>query len=157
MLAQLQNTFYKKEKDIKEQWFLIDCKDKVLGKVASKAANILRGKNDFHYTPHMPNKNHLILINADQIVMTGNKISDNTRKCKYELRHTGYMGGLKSTPTREILNSKNLSRIVKWFKHKVIQNMLPGNKSRNNILKKCHIYIDDKHKHTNHKIQTVAV
>ena len=109
-------TFSAKPSDIDKKWLLIDADGLVLGRVASLIAMRLRGKHKPSYTPHMDDGDHVIVINAEKIVLTGRK-----REQKVYMHHTGFIGGIKERSARSILEGKFPERILE----KAVQRMLP--------------------------------
>ncbi|MFH2037591.1 MAG: 50S ribosomal protein L13 [Candidatus Zixiibacteriota bacterium] len=120
------------------KWFLIDLKGKTLGRVAIEVANILRGKNKPIFSPHMDTGDYIIAINASQVVVTGNK----AEQMKY-YRYSGYPGGLYETSYARMME-KNPSFIFT----NAVKGMLPKNRLGRKMIKKLHVYADDKHPHT---------
>ncbi|HBR32246.1 MAG TPA: 50S ribosomal protein L13, partial [Clostridiales bacterium] len=95
------STFMAKKETIERKWYVIDAKDKVLGKVAVLAATILNGKHRPEYTPHVDCGECVVVINADKVVLTGKKLDQ-----KYYRRHSGYIGGLKEVKYRSLMSTK---------------------------------------------------
>ena len=139
-------TFSLKKEDIKKKWLLIDAKDAVLGRLAVHSANILRGKNKPNYTPNQDCGDNLIIINADQVHLTGKKATD-----KIYYRHTGYPGGIKETnPTK--MKAKNKSNeIIKL----AIKRMIPNGPLGKKQLSNCKIYSGQEHSHTAQQPQKI--
>jgi large subunit ribosomal protein L13 len=109
-------TYSAKPADIQKNWVLVDAEGVVLGRLASKIAMILRGKNKPMFTPHMDCGDNVIVINADKVKLTGNKYND-----KKYYRHTGYPGGIKMQTARTILEGRFPERVVM----KAVERMLP--------------------------------
>lgn len=109
-------TFSATPSDIEKKWVLIDAEDLVLGRMASLVANILRGKNKPSYTPHMDCGDHVIIINAEKVHLTGKKLAD-----KIYYRHTGHPGGIKQITAGKILEGKYPERVVQ----KAVERMIP--------------------------------
>jgi large subunit ribosomal protein L13 len=130
-------TFVAKEHEIEKKWRLVDARDKVLGRLASEIATILRGKNKPIFTPHMDAGDYVVLINADKVVLTGDKLE---KKIYY--RHSGYVGGLKKTTAKEMLQKRpeNLIRLA-------VKGMLPKNSLGRRQLTKLKIYAGPDHPH----------
>ncbi len=130
-------TFVAKEHEIERGWHLVDARDKVLGRLASEIATILRGKNKPVFTPHMDAGDYVVLINADKVILTGNKLE---KKIYY--RHSGYVGGLKKTTAKEMLQKRpeNLIRLA-------VKGMLPKNSLGRRQLTKLKIYAGPDHPH----------
>ena len=137
----IQKTYMAKVKDIKEQCYLIDAKDKVLGRVATKAAILLRGKNSKAYTPHVPSGNQVVIINADKIKVTGKKLTD-----KEYNKYTGYHSGLKFMTLGKMLKNKP-AQVLKLAITRMIPKGALGNKTKT----KLKIYAGDKHPHAAQK------
>lgn len=131
-------TFMAKPQDIKgRKWYVLDAEGKVLGRLATEAARILRGKYKPDFTPHVDTGDHVIVINADKVVLTGNKL----KKKKY-IRHTGYPGGLK------VMNYETLMRTrPELAVEKAIKGMLPHNKLGAAMAKRLRVYRGPVHPH----------
>ena len=114
------------------QWFVIDATNQVLGRLATKAARLLIGKDKAAFTPYLDSGDHVVVINADKIKMTGNKVEQ-----KVYHSHSGYPGGLKEVPAKRVRESK-----PEWVVREAIVGMLPKNKLRARRLKKLRIYRD---------------
>ena len=115
------------------QWFIIDASNQVLGRLATKAARILIGKDKASFTPYLDSGDHLVIINANKIRMTGNKVDQ-----KVYHSHSGYPGGLKEGPTKRIRETK-----PEWIIREAILGMLPKNKLRARRAKKLRVYRDE--------------
>ena len=126
-----------KNTDLDNNWLLLDAKDKTLGRLSSKIASILMGKNKAQYTPHNDLGDYVVVVNAEKIKVTGNK---NTQKRYY--RHTGYPGGLKSSTFSEMIEKDPENTILK-----AVKGMLPKNKLSNSMISKLKIYAGDNHPH----------
>ena len=126
-----------KNTDLDKNWLLIDAMDETLGRLSSKIASILMGKNKAQYTPHNDLGDYVVVVNAEKIKVTGNK---NTQKRYY--RHTGYPGGLKSSTFSEIIEKDPVNIILK-----AVKGMLPKNKLSNSMISKLKIYAGDNHPH----------
>ena len=130
-------TYMPRKVEIERQWFVVDARDEILGRLASEIARILRGKHKPWYTPHADMGDHVIVINADKIRVTGRKADQ-----KVYYRHTGYAGGIRSTSYREVMD-KHPERILS----KAIWGMLPHNPLGRMMFKKLRVYAGDKHPH----------
>ena len=130
-----------KKEDIKRNWYLVDAKDKILGRLASKVAVILRGKHKPIFTPHLDTGDGVIIINASKIKVTGRKL-----KQKLYRFYSGYPGGLKEIPLETMLDKKPVT-VVRL----AVKRMLPGGPLGRDILKKLKVYADDKHPHKGQK------
>ena len=131
-------TYNAKENEVKRDWLLIDLKGKVLGRAATQIANILRGKHKPTYTPHVDTGDFIVAINASSIKLTGNKLKD-----KMYYNHTGYIGGMKITPARDLLQ-KHPEELITT----AVKRMLPSNRLSRVLLKKLKVYSGDMHPHT---------
>lgn len=136
-----------RKEDVDRQWYIIDATDKVLGRLSTEVANTLRGKNKPTYTPHVDTGDHVIIINAKNVKVTGNKAKD-----KMYYKHTGYIGNLKSI-NFEKLNAERPEEILR----KSIKGMLPKNKLGRAMFKKLHIYSDENHVHSAQKPVTKEI
>ncbi len=130
-------TYVPKPEDIDRKWYVVDAKDKVLGRVASQVATILRGKHKPIYAPHMDVGDHVIIINADKIRVTGKK-----SQTKRYFRHSGYPGGVRFDTFAELIQ-KHPERILE----KAVWGMLPHNKLGRKMFKKLKVYAGENHPH----------
>jgi len=130
-------TFVAKEHEIEKKWYLIDAKERVLGRLASEIASILRGKNKPIFTPHMDAGDYVVVINADKVVLTGGKME---KKMYYH--HSGYVGGLKKTTAKEMLVKKP-ENLIKF----AVKGMLPKNSLGRRQLTKLKIYAGQDYPH----------
>lgn len=131
-------TFMAKPQDIKERkWYILDAEGKVLGRLAAEAARILRGKHKPDFTPHVDTGDHVIVINAEKIVLTGNKL-----KNKKYYRHSGYPGGLKTISYETLMNTRPQLAV-----EKAITGMLPHNRLGADMVKKLKVYKGSEHPH----------
>ena len=130
-------TYTPKPGDIEKTWYVIDATDVVLGRLASQVATLLRGKHKPIFAPHVDTGDFVIVINADKVALTGQK-----REKKIAYRHSGYPGGLRSTPYSELLE-KFPERAVE----KAVRGMLPKNTLGRTQLKKLKVYAGGEHPH----------
>ncbi|MFO8165928.1 MAG: 50S ribosomal protein L13 [Thermodesulfobacteriota bacterium] len=130
-------TFVAKEHEIERKWYLIDAKEKVLGRMATEIATILRGKNKPIFTPHLDAGDYVVVINADKVILTGDKIE---KKTYYH--HSGYVGGLKKTTAKEMLEKKP-ENLIEF----AVKGMLPKNSLGRRQLKKLKIYAGQDYPH----------
>jgi len=121
---------------VTKEWIVIDAENVVLGRMASKVAKILRGKHKPYYTPHVDCGDNVIVINAEKVQLTGNKLTD-----KVYLSHSGYPGGQKSQSPKDIL-TKYPERLVE----KAVKGMLPKNKLGRKIFNNLHVVVGPEHK-----------
>ena len=126
-----------KSSEIVRNWYLVDAKDKTLGRLASGIAQILRGKNKVNFTPHIDMSDFVVVINADKVILTGNK-----ENSKEYWRHTGYPGGQKTVSYKKMLEIYP-DRIIS----NAVKGMLPHNKLGRKLLKHLKIYRGDIHPH----------
>jgi len=122
---------------VNKDWYIVDATNEVLGRLSSKVAKILRGKNKPDFTPHVDCGDNVIVINADKIRLTGNKLSD-----KKYIRHTGYPGGQRIEVLQEVLKKKP-ERIIET----AVKGMLPKNRLGNAIAKNLFVYVGEEHPH----------
>ncbi len=127
-----------KPNDVTRDWWLVDADGVVLGRLASEVAKILRGKHKPTFSPHVDVGDHVIVVNAAKIVMTGNKL---TQKNMY--RHSGYPGGLRSYPYSKFLVD-HPDRAIE----KAVKGMLPGNRLGRQMIKKLKVYAGPEHPHS---------
>lgn len=133
----MNKTYIAKKEDIKKQWYIVDAKDKVLGRLAVKVAVILRGKHKPIFTPHIDTGDSVIVINASKIKVTGRKLKQNLYR-----RYSGYPDGLHEV-TLETMLAKKPATVVRL----AVERMLPGGPLGSKIKKKLKVYADEKHSH----------
>lgn len=140
-------TFVAKEHEIEKKWHLIDANERVLGRIATEIANLLRGKNKPIFTPHMDSGDYVVVVNADKVVLTGGKLE---KKMYY--RHSGYVGGLKKATAKEILQKRpeNLIRFA-------VKGMLPKTSLGRRQLTKLKIYAGPDHPHQAQKPENLEI
>jgi large subunit ribosomal protein L13 len=131
-------TFTPKPADITRQWHVIDAEGKVLGRVATEAANLLRGKHKPIYAPHVDTGDHVIIVNASKIDVSARKLAD-----KAYYRHSGYPGGLR-TESLEHLLERDPERVVRL----AVRGMVPKNRLGRATLRKLRVYAGPNHPHT---------
>ena len=132
----MNNTTYSlKKNEIERKWYIIDAANKPLGRVATEAAKLLRGKHKPTYTPNMDAGDHVIILNCDQVVLTGKKLDQ-----KIYRHHSGYIGGMKETPAR-VMMDKNPEKAMML----AVKGMLPHNSLGRQMLKKVRIYAGSEH------------
>lgn len=124
---------------VQKEWVVVDATDQVLGRLASKVAKLLRGKYKPNFTPHVDCGDNVIIINAEKIILTGNKMND-----RVYLRYSGYPGGQKKSTPAEILAKPNgADKLL----HKVVKGMLPKNKLASRLITNLYVYEGPEHKH----------
>jgi large subunit ribosomal protein L13 len=130
-------TYSPKPEHIERRWYVIDASDKVLGRVASEAAALLRGKHKPIFAPHMDTGDHVIVTNADKVVLTGGK-----EMKKYAYRHSGYPGGITATRYDELMRTRPVFAV-----EKAIKGMLPKNRLGRSMSRKLHVVPGPEHPH----------
>jgi large subunit ribosomal protein L13 len=138
--------FIKTEEAIKK-WYIVDAKDQVLGRLATQVASILRGKNKPTFTPNMDTGDFVIVINADQIKMTGKR-----EELKEYIHHSGYPGGLKIKSFQELISKK-----PEFVVEKSVKGMLPKNRLGNKLIKKLKVYRGSVHPHAAQKPEVLSL
>jgi large subunit ribosomal protein L13 len=123
--------------DIARDWYLVDAENLVLGRLATRIADVLRGKNKPIFTPSVDTGDFVIVVNAEKITLTGNKLSDKTY-----YSHSGYPGGIKAITAGKLIDKK-AEELIK----KAVKGMLPKNKLASHMLKKLKIYTGTSHPH----------
>jgi len=138
MIKSIQKTYSMKSSEINKKWYLVDAEGKVLGRLATEIAGILRGKNKPEYTPHLDMGDNIIVINAEKIVLTGMKSQD-----KDYFSHSQYPGGEKFTNIKKIMKEKPEFVIMH-----AVKGMLPKNRLSRKLMTNLKIYAGDKHPHS---------
>ncbi len=129
-------TFMQKKETVKRDWYIIDADGKNLGRVATKAAQILRGKHKATFTPHVDCGDYVIIINASKVNLTGNKLND-----KMYYNHSGYPGGLRERDAKTMIEN-----YPEEMMERAIKGMLPKNKLGRAMIKKLFVYAGSEHK-----------
>ena len=140
-------TYSAKKSDVVKKWVLIDAADQPLGRVATRAASIIRGKHKPTFTPHVDTGDNVVIINAGKVRLTGQKLQ---KKVYYH--HTGYLGGIRSATAREVME-KRPEDLLK----KAIDGMLPKNRLGRTLKDNYRIYETDQHPHNGQKPEVVTV
>lgn len=140
-------TYTPKAGDVEATWHVIDATDVVLGRLATQAAVLLRGKHKATFAPHVDSGDFVIVVNADKVALTGNK-----RTSKLAYRHSGYPGGLRATPVGEIL-AKRPERVIE----QAVRGMLPKTTLGRAQLRKLKVYAGPEHPHTAQKPQPFEI
>ncbi len=130
-------TYSPKAGDVTREWHVIDATDVVLGRLATQAATLLRGKHKPTFAPHVDGGDFVIIINADKVALTGSK-----REQKMDYRHSGYPGGLRATSYTELLESDPRRAV-----EKAVKGMLPHNKLGRQVISKLKVYAGSEHPH----------
>lgn len=132
---------------IERKWYVVDAADKTLGRLAAEVAKVLRGKHKPTFTPHMDTGDHVIIINADKVRLTGKKLVQKVYFC-----HSGYLGGDKYTKAGDML-AKNPVRMVEL----AVRGMVPHNRLGSQIIKKLHVYAGSEHPHAAQKPEVLTI
>jgi len=130
-------TFMAKREEAERNWYVVDAEKKVLGRLASELAKILRGKHKPQFTPHVDTGDYVIVVNAEKVSLTGNKL-----KNKVYYSHSGYPGGIKSV-TAEDLKAKRPEDLIRF----AVKGMLPKNRLGRKLFKKLKVYAGGEHPH----------
>ncbi|MFD0705501.1 50S ribosomal protein L13 [Alloscardovia venturai] len=139
-------TFTPRPSDLSHEWYVVDATDVVLGRLSVQVANLLRGKNKPTFAPHADGGNFVIVINADKIALSGNKLAKNL------YQHSGFPGGLRADTYAELLE-KNPERIIRA----AVKGMMPKNKLAKAQLARLRVYAGAEHPHTPNKPQVVEI
>lgn len=134
----MRTTYLARPEQVERKWWLIDAEGQTLGRLASEIAAILRGKHKPIFTPNVDTGDHVIVINAAKVVITGNKAQQ-----KMYYRHTGYPGGLKAVSFEELMQKKPDQAV-----YRAVKGMLPHNRLGRAMLKKLRVYAGPEHQHT---------
>jgi len=128
--------------EVERQWYVVDAQDLVLGRLATRIATILRGKHKPSFTPHADTGDHVIVVNAEKVALTGRK-----RESKTYYRHSGYMGGITEITADKLLASAHSDRVVR----NAVRGMLPKNTLGRQMLSKLRVYAGPDHPHASQK------
>ena len=134
----MKTTFMQSKETVTRDWYVIDAKDMPLGRVASKAAVLLRGKHKVTYTPHVDCGDYVIIVNADKVALTGNKLEN---KIYYD--HSRYVGGLRERTAKEMRENYPVEML-----ERAVEGMLPHNRLGRAMYKKLFVYAGEEHPHT---------
>ena len=140
-------TYSAKANEIKRDWFVVDATNQPLGRLASEVARRLRGKHKPQFTPHMDVGDHIIVINAEKVAVSGNKMRD-----KIYYRHSGYIGSLKSQSLQKLLE-EHPERVIE----KAVKGMLPRNSLGRSMFAKLRVYAGGSHRHDAQQPQTLRI
>ena len=140
-------TFMLRKEDVEHKWYVIDAEGKNLGKVAALAASVLRGKNKPTYTPHVACGDNVIIINAEKVNLTGNKLD---KKMYYN--HSGYPGGLRERTARIMIEKYPVELV-----ERAVKGMLPKNRLGRQIYRQLFVYAGSEHKHQAQKPERLEV
>ena len=134
----MKNSYMQKKEEVIRNWYVIDAEDVVLGRLATKCAHVLRGKNKPTYTPNIDCGDYVIVVNASKVNLTGNKLND-----KIYYNHSGYTGGLRERTALE-MKENNSTEMVE----RAVKGMLPKGRLGRQMIKKLFVYADGNHPHT---------
>lgn len=140
-------TFSAKDETVQRAWYVIDAKGKTLGRLASEIAKRLRGKHKPEYTPHVDTGDYIVVVNAEQVKVTGRKMTD-----KIYYRHSGYPGGLKQDTLGDILRRTPI-RVIEM----AVKGMLPKNPLGRAMYRKLNVYAGDSHPHSAQQPQVLVL
>jgi large subunit ribosomal protein L13 len=136
-----------KPAEVRRAWYLIDAEGKTLGRLASECARRLRGKHKPTYTPHVDTGDYLVIVNAEKVRVTGNKLTD-----KMYYRHTGYIGNLRSASLAQMLD-KHPEQVIEF----AVKGMLPRNPLGRAMLKKLKVFAGPEHRHAAQQPQPLEI
>lgn len=140
-------TTFKKKSEIEQKWYLVDAEGKTLGDIAVKLAVILRGKNKPYFSPHVDCGDYVVVINAEKIRVTGNKLED-----KKYYTHSGILGHLKETSLKELMAKKPTKAL-----ENAVRGMLPANRLRKNVFSKLKVFAGTEHTHAAQKPEKIEI
>lgn len=147
MNTQSYKTISANVKTVQKNWVLVDAEDQVLGRLASKIAKIIRGKNKPDYTPHVDCGDNVIVINAEKVKLTGSKMEE-----KVYIRHTGFPGGQRELTAEQLLKKKPEALV-----EKAVKGMLPKNKLGSKLFNNLYVVVGTSHKHEAQKPKTIKL
>ena len=140
-------TFMEKKETVKRDWYVIDATDLPLGRVATKAANLLRGKHKVTFTPHIDCGDYVIIVNADKVKLTGNKLED-----KMYYNHSGFPGGLRERNAKTMIEKYPVE-----MGERAVKGMLPHNRLGRATAKKLFVYAGAEHKHSAQQPESITI
>ncbi|MCR9205842.1 MAG: 50S ribosomal protein L13 [Halobacteriovoraceae bacterium] len=142
-----QKSFVLKPADAEKKWYLVNAEGKTVGRIATQIADILRGKNNPQYTPHTDSGDFVVVVNAEKVVFTGNKLDD-----KIYYRHSGYVGGLKERTAREQLERQPTKVLMS-----AVKGMLPKSSLGRKQLTKLKVFAGTEHEHEAQKPEEIKL
>jgi len=145
--TQSYKTVSAKAATITKEWVVIDATDQVLGRLSSRVALILRGKNKTNFTPHVDCGDNVIVVNAEKVRLTGNKLTE-----KVYVRHTGYPGGQRYTTPKELLKHKPFAVV-----EHAVKGMLPKNRLGAELFRNLYVYVGPEHPHAAQQPRTITL
>jgi large subunit ribosomal protein L13 len=141
------STYLQKPADVQEKWYLVDAEGKTLGRLAARVAGMLRGKHRPTFTPNVDMGDHVVIVNAEKIQLTGDKM-----ETKLYRNHSGYPGGLKTTTAKHVFR-KDPTRLLT----EAIEGMLPKTPLGNHMAKKLRVYVGSTHPHQAQNPETITL
>ena len=130
-------TYMQRKEDVTRTWYVVDAEGQTLGRLASKVANVLRGKHKPTYTPHIDGGDYVIVVNANKVVLTGNKLND-----KMYYNHSRYTGGLRERTAKEMIENYPVEMV-----ERAVKGMLPKGRLGRQMYKKLFVYAEGNHPH----------
>lgn len=143
----MKNSYMQKKEDVIRNWYVIDAEGVSLGRLAAKVSNVLQGKHKPTYTPHVDCGDNVIVVNAEKVVLTGNKLND-----KIYYNHSGYTGGLRERTAREMVENYPVEMI-----ERAVKGMLPKTRLGRQMYKKLFVYAGSEHPHVAQKPEQMRV
>ena len=143
----MKNTFMQKKETVERKWYVLDATDLPLGRVATKAANMLRGKHKVTFTPHIDCGDYIIITNASKVKLTGNKLND-----KMYYNHSGYTGGLRERNAAEMIENYPVEMV-----ERAVKGMLPHNRLGRQMAKKLFVYAGENHEQQAQKPESISL
>lgn len=140
-------TFMEKKETVNRKWYVIDAENLPLGRVATKAANLLRGKHKVTFTPHIDCGDYVIIVNADKVKLTGNKLED-----KMYYNHSGFPGGLRERNAKTMIEKYPVEMV-----ERAVKGMLPHNRLGRATAKKLFVYAGAEHKHGAQQPESITI
>ena len=134
-------TYMQRKEDVTRSWYVVDAEGQTLGRLATKVANVLRGKHKPTYTPHIDGGDYVIVVNADKVVLTGNKLND-----KIYYNHSRYTGGLRERTAKEMVEKYPVEMV-----ERAVKGMLPKGRLGRQMYKKLFVYAGENHPHSAQK------
>ena len=143
----MKNTFMQKKETVERKWYVLDATDLPLGRVATKAAHMLRGKHKVTFTPHIDCGDYIIITNASKVKLTGNKLND-----KMYYNHSGYTGGLRERNAAEMIENYPVEMV-----ERAVKGMLPHNRLGRQMAKKLFVYAGENHEQQAQKPESISL
>ena len=143
----MKNTFMQKKETVERKWYVLDATDLPLGRVATKAAHMLRGKHKVTFTPHIDCGDYIIITNASKVKLTGNKLND-----KMYYNHSGYTGGLRERNAAEMIEKYPVEMV-----ERAVKGMLPHNRLGRQMAKKLFVYAGDAHEQQAQEPESISL